>query len=41
MQNEPLCKHGFAFDGGRENPGVGKTESKVIPGEGSELCLRT
>lgn len=26
----PLCKQGFAFDGVRKNPGLGKTESKVI-----------
>ena len=26
----PLCKHGFAFDGERKNPGLGKTESKMI-----------
>lgn len=41
LQNEPLCKHGFALDGGRENPGLGKTESKVIPDEWVESCLRT
>lgn len=41
LQREPLCKNGSAFDGGRENPGVGKTESKVVPGEWSESCLRT